>query len=95
MVVMGAVSDALSYPLIRCTTRKSWGSMTCVRHQEDRHVVVSCLHSPEDEHSKFDACPPCFFAVYDGHNGDLASETAKSKVWSMTCDVRKNSGGCV
>lgn len=48
--------------------------------QEDRHVVVSCLRSPDDAHSKFDACPPCFVAVYDGHNGDLASEIAKSKV---------------
>lgn len=44
-------------------------------------MVVSCLHAPDDAHSKFDACPPCFFAVYDGHNGDLASEIAKSKVW--------------
>ncbi|CAM9272566.1 unnamed protein product [Sphacelaria rigidula] len=49
-------------------------------YQEDRHVVVSCLHSPDDVHSKFDACPPCFFAVYDGHNGDLAAEMAKSKL---------------
>lgn len=48
--------------------------------QEDRHVVISCLHSPDDLHSKFDPCPPCFFAVYDGHNGDLAAEVAKSKV---------------
>lgn len=43
-------------------------------------MVISCLHSPDDVHSKFDACPPCFFAVYDGHNGDLAAEIAKSKV---------------
>lgn len=48
--------------------------------QEDRHVVISCLHSPEDHVTKFDACPPVFFAVYDGHNGDLASDMAKTKV---------------
>lgn len=43
-------------------------------------MVVSCLHSPDDAHSKFDPCPPAYFAVYDGHNGDLAAEIAKSKV---------------
>lgn len=53
--------------------------------QEDRHTVVSCLHAPDDAHTKFDACPPCFFAVYDGHNGHLAADIAKSKV--CTCRV--------
>lgn len=43
-------------------------------------MVVLCFHSPIDAHTKFEANPPSFFAVYDGHNGDFASEVAKSKV---------------
>lgn len=43
-------------------------------------MVVLCFHSPNDAHTKFEANPPSFFAVYDGHNGDFASEIAKSKV---------------
>lgn len=49
--------------------------------QEDRHTVVQCLHAPGDAHTKFDACPPCFFAVFDGHNGHLAADIARSKVY--------------
>lgn len=73
----------LEFPAVmpHLTVNSSPGeSLRTVCLQEDRHVVVSCLHSPDDVHSKFDPCPPCFFAVYDGHNGDLAAEIAKSKV---------------
>ncbi|CAB1097827.1 unnamed protein product [Ectocarpus sp. CCAP 1310/34] len=47
------------------------------------HTVVQCLHAPDDAHTKFDACPPCFFAVFDGHNGHLAADIARSKTESM------------
>ncbi|CAM9596779.1 unnamed protein product, partial [Hapterophycus canaliculatus] len=59
---------------------------------EDRHTVVQCLHAPDDAHTKFEACPPCFFAVYDGHNGHLASDIAKSKLHTYVAKAAPNTG---
>ncbi|CBJ25653.1 protein phosphatase 2C (ISS) [Ectocarpus siliculosus] len=61
-------------------------------YQEDRHTVVQCLHAPDDAHTKFDACPPCFFAVFDGHNGDLAADIARSKLHTYVAKAAPTTG---
>ncbi|CAM9896504.1 unnamed protein product, partial [Discosporangium mesarthrocarpum] len=62
------------------------------QYQEDRHVVVSCLHNPEDGHSAFDARPPSLYAVYDGHNGDMAAEIAKNKLHDYVAKAAPRAG---
>ncbi|CAM9638731.1 unnamed protein product [Ectocarpus fasciculatus] len=57
-----------------------------------RHTVVQCLHAPDDAHTKFDACPPCFFAVFDGHNGHLAADIARSKLHTYVAKAAPTTG---
>ncbi|CAN0537894.1 unnamed protein product, partial [Ectocarpus sp. 12 AP-2014] len=56
------------------------------------HTVVQCLHAPDDAHTKFDACPPCFFAVFDGHNGHLAADIARSKLHTYVAKAAPTTG---